>query len=65
MVNVCLFDLTGRQVAALFNDQSPFGNLALPLNRVVIPTGVYVERVSVENKVLFKTKVVNDRITRQ
>jgi len=56
-VNVCLFDLTGRVVATLFNGQLSSQSLSLPLNRTKIRNGAYLIRASVDGETAL-TKII-------
>ena len=49
-VNVCLFDLTGRVVATLYNGQLFSQSLSLPLNRTKIHNGAYLIKALVNGK---------------
>jgi hypothetical protein len=50
-VNVCLFDLTGRLVTPLFAGRLFSPHLALPLTQGEIRQGIYLIRVSLNNRV--------------
>jgi hypothetical protein len=56
-VNVCLFDLSGRVVATLFNGQLSSQSLSLPLNRTKIRNGAYLIRASVNGETAL-TKII-------
>lgn len=50
-LNVCLFDLNGRQVATLFKGILPSSHLVLPLNREEVVPGAYIIKVSMNGKI--------------
>jgi len=56
-VRVCLFDLTGRLAAELFNRRLSSSRLTLPLNRKEVRPGVYFVKVSLNNLTML-TKTV-------
>jgi arabinoxylan arabinofuranohydrolase len=57
-LNVCLFDLSGRLAATLYNGRLPSSHLTLPLNRAEIRTGAYVVRISFDNKTIVKNGLI-------
>jgi arabinoxylan arabinofuranohydrolase len=58
ILNVCLFDLTGRLVTTVFNGRLSSPHLTLPLNQAEIRTGAYLIRISLDNNILIKNSVL-------
>jgi hypothetical protein len=56
--NICLFDLTGRLVTALFSGRLTSAHLTVPLDRVKTGTGAYVIRVTMDDEIVL-TKTVS------
>jgi arabinoxylan arabinofuranohydrolase len=57
-VNVCLFDVKGRQVRTIFENSLSSSHLAIQLDQTQMRTGVYMVRVSLDNKIVL-TKSLN------
>jgi arabinoxylan arabinofuranohydrolase len=57
-LNVRLFDLTGRLVATLFSGHLSAPHLILPLKRGEIRTGAYLIKISLDNNILIKNRMI-------
>jgi hypothetical protein len=57
-MRVCLFDLTGKQVATLFSGRLSSPHMRLPLDRAGLKTGGYLVRVSSDDKILLGNNVL-------
>jgi arabinoxylan arabinofuranohydrolase len=58
IVDVRLFDLTGRLAATLFKGRLSSPHLTFQLNRTEIRTGAYLIRVSMDNKILINSSLI-------
>ncbi|MBN2189169.1 MAG: carbohydrate-binding protein, partial [Chitinispirillaceae bacterium] len=54
ILSVCLFDLTGRLAATLFNGRLYSAHLTIPLDGAKIRTGAYVVKISLDDKTIVK-----------
>ncbi len=57
-ISVCMFDLKGRMVKTLYTGRITTPDLFFPLNREMIQPGCYVISVTLNNRSVFKNKVI-------